>query len=446
MIFEKKYLTLFMPKRSNRQWHRRKRKARRFRLQARRLFLTFPTCGRSTSYVLKKIQSYFIGKLTWCIVAREEHSSTGEMHIHALIVLDRPCDIKDPRALDYLTGQHGKYETVRNLRQTVDYILKDGDYLVHGIDIDILRAQLKAKQTTKSAHIATMVSTGHKLTEVDSLYPGFYMMHMKCILGYKVYKDLLAIRKGKIGKKELLEKLASYQGAMDYGDSEYLIAEPELTLADGDILNWLIGVLSQDPLPPSSKGLYLYGGTALGKSTLIQNLDKYLSIYYFPTEHFHDKWQDGSYDMIVFDEANPCHTITSLNKWLDGQPMSVRKKGSQGMKTENVPFVIISNGDLDEMYPNAYSVRKQALARRLTMIEVTEKIQLFWKPFWEFPDISEDLRSEEDSSSDESAHGGLHKPALSRIILESESTVSDAQVEEAIEGLKNLPHFFKNKL
>ncbi len=404
---------------------------------------------------MKKIQSYFIGKLTWCIVAREEHSSTGEMHIHALIVLDQKSDITDPRALDYLTGQHGKYETVRNLRQTVDYILKDGDYLVHGIDIDVLIAQLKAKQSTKSAHIATMVSTGSKLAEVDSLYPGFYMMHMRTILSYKVYKDylyilickvykdLLAIREGKIGKQRLLEQLASYQGAMDYVDSEYLIAEPELTLADGNILNWLIGVLSQDPLPPSSQGLYLYGATALGKSTLIQNLAKYLSIYYFPSEHFHDKWMDDSYDMIVFDEASACHTITSLNKWLDGQPMSVRKKGSQGMKTKNVPFIIISNGDLDEMYPNAYSVRKQALARRLVIIEVTEKIQLFWKPFWSFPEVSsEDLRStEDDSNSDESAHGGTHSPAHSRIILDESSTVSVQEVEEAIAGLKKMSPF-----
>lgn len=98
------------------------------------------------------------------------------------------------------------------------------------------------------------------------------------------------------------------------------------------------------------------------------NLAKRLSVYYIPHEDFYDSYDDEAYDLAVLDEFGGQKTPTWLNMWLDGQPMPLRKKGSQCMKYNNLPTIICSNSDLFDCYNAVRQERLDALAERLTII------------------------------------------------------------------------------
>ena len=103
-----------------------------------------------------------------------------------------------------------------------------------------------------------------------------------------------------------------------------------------------------------------------------------LRIYYFPSEPFYDHFNDDDYDLIVMDEFGPTHDLKPIqeyNKWLDGQVMSLRKKGSQGLKTKNLPFIFCSNYPPERVYHKVFGRGElEPFLSRLTIIKVEEMI------------------------------------------------------------------------
>lgn len=106
------------------------------------------------------------------------------------------------------------------------------------------------------------------------------------------------------------------------------------------LLEW-VNVNVLQPRAFRSPQLYLWGPPATGKTSFLRLLDTMLRIYYFPSEAFYDHYNDDDYDLIVMDEFGPTHDLKPMqeyNKWLDGQVMSIRKKGKPG--SEDQEFAI----------------------------------------------------------------------------------------------------------
>ena len=64
-----------------------------------------------------------------------------------------------------------------------------------------------------------------------------------------------------------------------------------------------------------------------------------------------------------------------MNQWLDGQVMTLRKKGSQYLKTRNIPTIVLSNRTLTENYHQAAeksSLILQALRTRFIEISLSQ--------------------------------------------------------------------------
>lgn len=92
-------------------------------------------------------------------------------------------------------------------------------------------------------------------------------------------------------------------------------------------------------------------------------------------EDFYDFYDDDQYDLIVLDEFKGQKTIQHMNRWLDGQKMTIRKKGSQGLKTKNLPIIIISNYSPQEVYHKvAEHGRLDSFLDRLEIVEIKEMI------------------------------------------------------------------------
>lgn len=105
-----------------------------------------------------------------------------------------------------------------------------------------------------------------------------------------------------------------------------------------------------------------------------------MRIYIMPRdEDFYDGYDDDDYDLCVLDEFKSSKTIQFLNGWLDGNPMPIRKKGSQGIKRKNLPTIIISNWPVEQNYKAAIEKNSSAvdsLIDRLEIVNVTNNFEL----------------------------------------------------------------------
>lgn len=128
------------------------------------------------------------------------------------------------------------------------------------------------------------------------------------------------------------------------------------------------------------KQLYVHGPPNMGKTSMVHYLSKYCSINHVPpNEDYYDAWEDDLYDLAVIDEFRGGKTVQWMNVFLEGSPMPLRKKGSQYLKRQNIPVIVLSNFTLEEAYSNVSKFqpeRLESIKARLEVIEVSEYIEL----------------------------------------------------------------------
>lgn len=94
-------------------------------------------------------------------------------------------------------------------------------------------------------------------------------------------------------------------------------------------------------------------------------------------ENFYDFYDDDSYDLIVVDEFKGQKTIQDINRWLDGQNMTIRMKGRQSLKYKNLPIIIVSNFPPHIVYRNKFEKGElEPFTSRLYVVEVKGMIPL----------------------------------------------------------------------
>jgi len=102
-----------------------------FRLQAKQFFLTYPKCYSEKQAVADKLLEKWKSEISGYCIAKEDHED-GTPHIHMLLRFNEKKNFKDPECFDFLTGQHGNYQTVRSFKSVLEYIKKDADYIMFG--------------------------------------------------------------------------------------------------------------------------------------------------------------------------------------------------------------------------------------------------------------------------------------------------------------------------
>lgn len=65
-------------------------------------------------------------------ICYEKHSESGRMHIHAMLIFKKPLRLRDMSVFD-LFGQHPNITAVRNVKDSLIYLAKDGIYINRGI-------------------------------------------------------------------------------------------------------------------------------------------------------------------------------------------------------------------------------------------------------------------------------------------------------------------------
>jgi len=227
----------------------------RFRLRSKKLYLTYPQCPAEPADVLARaFEKWGEEGIKWIVIGRERHQD-GNYHLHIAMWLVDQFDTSDPSYLDFLGGQHGNYQSMRNPRRCVKYCAKDGIVLASGIDVEQYLADSSAKRGVQFTTHAKSLSNGKRLRDINEADPGFVLQHLSKIRAYESF-------------------VQAQQNPSEMRDwpEDWNVAG--LNRSEDLIVTWLLANVIGNPVRVFGlPQLYLFGGTRKGKSSLMMKLD-----------------------------------------------------------------------------------------------------------------------------------------------------------------------------
>lgn len=353
----------------------RKRRKHPFRLSSSTLFCTVPQLEGNPGEpymesVYEGLVEFFSSlrsprDVIWAVVAIEDHQDGGK-HCHCIFRLSGNWDCRNPNALDGVFGKHGKYESPDSLVKTLEYVMKDGNWLSFGdFDPELHVQQRKKHKSTQSGKILDVVQSVmspsvNPQTVIDRLY-----MDLPESMVFQSRK----ISEFVVGFCETQARAAIHSSRRRLAG--FAPAEPgiELSPAEALVLDWLrsnVQVPYQER-PFKQQQLWIAGPPGVGKTTLINNLEPFLAIYLPPQQ---EKWFTGysdNYDLVVLDEFHGSAHVTPqfLNMFVQGGHISVAQKSGLPMpKKKNLPVMVLSNFTISGAFPKAPPILLAALRAR----------------------------------------------------------------------------------
>lgn len=107
---------------------KQKKDLKTFRLRTKVLYLTYAKCNLSPLEVRDLLKTKLVSYVVKDIIVSRELHADGTPHIHVFLKCKKTVDIKRSDFLD-LDSFHGNYQSARNAGKTVEYILKDVEYV-----------------------------------------------------------------------------------------------------------------------------------------------------------------------------------------------------------------------------------------------------------------------------------------------------------------------------
>lgn len=328
-----------------------------FRVCGRHFFLTYPRCPIDRQYAISAFCAWFSDKLCGVTVAVEKHGD-GTPHLHCALSFTQRFDVKNARVFDFDFGglvYHPNIQTARDLPAVLRYVTKYGDFTSEGSHFGVD----PSKNPSRLNEIAKRALSGSSLLTICDENPGMFLLHKK------KFEELVTWHAEQTLLASLQEKALSIPSRLMLISAELLssLSEPEK-----EILTWLRVNIIAGPRVFKSKQLYLYGPPNSGKTSFLRVLMTVLPTYVMPMEDFYDLFDQSRHSLVILDEFRAQKTIQFLNQWSDGQVMSVRKKGSQSLKTKNLPLIICSNFSIREAYSKSDDAHLEALQTRFLSV------------------------------------------------------------------------------
>lgn len=329
----------------------------KFRFRATSVFCTWPQCATPKEQVLANILKRWGENVLFAVVSEEKHKD-GTPHLHAVVKFKKQISSSNARFADDLSGSHGKYESAKNIKKVLRYVMKDGCYLVHG-DVPVCDTSSDLKKVSVFDEICSKILDGVLLRDIRAQYPKQFMLYRNRIMEY--YADIRTERE--------YSELLPWPG-VDPSPFAGIGEDSDRRLFEMN--TWFAENIRQDR-PFKSPQLFIHGPTNIGKTSLIISLRKYLSIYMVPMmENWYNGYDDDLYDLIVLDEFKGQKPLTYMNLFLDGSYVSLPVKGSMVTKKKNLPVVILSNFSPEDCYKNLMETDPSTLDTFLSRITVID--------------------------------------------------------------------------
>lgn len=320
------------------------RKKKKFRLNKKGFFLTFPKCSVPKETAMKNLKESLIMKskipIQWAMISQEKHKD-GTDHLHVLIWYEREINIKTETFFDCLTNQHANVQPMGNVQKSIQYLQKeDSAPLVLG---NLPSVNSDSKRSKKTDEIASLVLGGKTFDDILTDYPGFAMMNKR--------------------------KIQELQNHIENTKSQSTTASWSFIRYDGKdenskiIVEWINRNVCR-PRKHKQKQLYIHGPPDHNKTSLAMFLHSRARIYWCAQDAYFDGYSDKGFDLVIMDEFIPKFDIQNrLNAFLDGSLTNLVVRYGNILKAKNLPTIILSNYSLDLQYSKKESCLAQMRAR-----------------------------------------------------------------------------------
>jgi len=308
-----------------------------FRLQGKKLFLTFPK--PPADLILSEVIERFneACPCVWIVVGRELHKD-GTPHFHLACNLETRLDTTNPRFFDELFYKHGNYQVMRSQAKCIRYCIKDGDFLAEGID---MTKYVKALDNQyEKAMQASTVKEGLAILRKAS--PGDYMRN------YQRYEYVL--------QKHIIRPTV-----------------PKYTLAN----------FNAEPLDLSLPAV-IYGETNCGKTQFAMAHFKSPLLISHIDQLKH--WDPSNYDGLVFDDMLFSHwPYNSIIHLLDiDEDRYIHCRNTNGFIPQGTKKIFVINSK-NGLFPDIFyssdplkalaREQKEAIDRRFRKFLVTDDLR-----------------------------------------------------------------------
>lgn len=326
------------------------KKTGKFRLQAKNISITFPQNGTNKKLVMERLLASGLA-VKLAVVVTEKHAS-GDPHLHMLISLEDKLTTRNPNYFDYLAEKHGNYQSTKNVKSWLTYIMKfDQEPEIYGE----IQTILSDSKKSKSDQVAEKINTGSTLDQIAEEHPGYFLLNKRKVEEYMSY----------VTNKRLRTNLVSLNLPITYTGQDQQTST---------IVDWLNMNILQ-PRSFKQAQIFISGPPNYLKTSLVQSLYRYLRVYDMPLlEDFYDFYNDDDYDLVVLDEFKGQKTVQFMNLFLQGGVMNLRKKGQQVMKRKNLPMIVLSNFVIEDCYRD--QVKVASLKTRFVEVNLVSPIDL----------------------------------------------------------------------
>ncbi len=321
----------------------------KYRVQGKRFFLTYPRCEVEKEVALANLQKLW-PDATQALIAKEKHADGGG-HLHLLVIFGVRKNFRTPTWADQVVGKHGDYGSVRSLKATVRYLLKeDTDPLAWNFDA----TAVLAGGASTFAIVEGLLDSGTTIAGVKRLHPGVVLNYRKKMEDYLLWKERT--------EKEVLPLWRGIEPIRP-------CREPGLC----DVVSeWCNSEIMNESREFKAPNLWIHGVTNMGKNTFVAFLEHRVRVYWVPMdEDFLDLYEDGRFDLAVFDEFRAQKRLTWFNRFVQGGTMCLRVKCSQRMKRQRIPCIVLSNYEPRDAYSKLSWEILQTVYSRFHVVRVT---------------------------------------------------------------------------
>lgn len=281
-------------------------------------------------------------------IAIESHADKNP-HLDMLIIFEKNIRLTNTE-LDFLCQKHGNLTRYRSLNQAildygskedtplsnlqnVQYILNEQDikkcpvtFLMKQVDRDPFRFDF-LEYCFKNNHFTTIERWSYVKNKIRDYQQIVTNQRLKCLPGIRL-----------IDNDFIASTLSTSQLETYLSHSFYLT-----------IKNYLnqISLYGWDRLT-HSKQLYIRGRSRIGKTSLIEAIQRSTSVYPVGTINWFPEFRNQTYKLMFWDEAKlDMMSFNQLLMLMDGRPFHLPFKGGSTPKRDNQLWILCSNESLE---------------------------------------------------------------------------------------------------
>ena len=318
-------------------------------VEAKRVFLTIPHFDELEEvYKMLELESKkrMIDRFAVVLETHTADVNKGK-HLHVFVQFTKRREIS-LKFFDFL-GKHGSLEKVRSIEAVLQYMNKEN---VCKANFDVFSDLLNDKQTFANTVRLMMIggwSEGELLRKYGAAFARrpwatAFAFGKKALAAERAYQGP-TIRIRKI-TREIIEKRLSAEELTTF-DSDHQFA------IFVDYVNKILQYGNQQLHKQCC--LSLVGEPSIGKTTVVNELKKFFYTYVFPMDGWHNQYDNGIYEIILWNEWDiKLLSRSDLLLFTEGEILDLRVKHTKAVKTDRPMIVLTSNSTYESQVNKRY--------------------------------------------------------------------------------------------